>query len=269
MGADTTLVIALAAVGAALAARVLLARVTVFEYQRGLLYRYGRFKTLLGPGTHWIYRPATAVQTVDVRETLMPLTGQELVSADGVSIKISLAARYRVGDPVRAINNVAGYLMLLHSLLQVALREVVGQQPIDQLLQQRDEIGGQTLARAAGPASELGVELLRVDAKDLMLRSDEADLREGGRSATGGTRLAGEGARRDRRPAQPCERSPPRRGATCAHAAAPVAANRRLIGEHRDPRRALVVNADPSPRRADHGRATAVTAGARGAVTLA
>jgi len=168
MGADTTLVIALAAVGAALAARVLLARVTVFEYQRGLLYRYGRFETLLGPGTHWIYRPATAVQTVDVRETLMPLTGQELVSADGVSIKISLAARYRVGDPVRAINNVAGYLMLLHSLLQVALREVVGQQPIDQLLQQRDEIGGQTLARAAGPASELGVELLRVDAKDLM-----------------------------------------------------------------------------------------------------
>src|SRR6266851_2153025 len=168
MGADTTLVIVLAAVAAALAARVLLARVTVFEYQRGLLYRYGRFKTLLGPGAHWIYRPASAVQTVDVRETLLPLTGQELVSADGVSIKISLAARYRVGDPVRAINNVAGYLMVLHSLLQVALREVVGQQPIDQLLQQRDEIGRQTLARAAGPASELGVELLRVDAKDLM-----------------------------------------------------------------------------------------------------
>ena len=152
MGGDTALLIVFAALVVGVAARVLLARVTIFEYQRGLLYRYGRFKSLLGPGTHWIFRPATAVQTVDVRETLLPLTGQELVSADGVSIKISLAARYRLADPVKAINDVAGYLMLLHSLLQVALREVVGQQPIDQLLQQRDEIGRQTLARAAGRA---------------------------------------------------------------------------------------------------------------------
>lgn len=168
MGGDTALLIVVVALVAGVAARALLARVTIFEYQRGLLYRYGRFKSLLGPGTHWIFRPATAVQTVDVRETLLPLTGQELVSADGVSIKISLAARYRVVDPVKAINNVAGYLMVLHSLLQVSLREVVGQRPIDQLLQQRDEIGAETLARATGPASELGVELLRVDAKDLM-----------------------------------------------------------------------------------------------------
>ena len=69
---------------------------------------------------------------------------------------------------MKAINNVANYLVVLHSLLQVALREVVGRQPIDQLLQQRDEIGKETLARAAGPAGELGVELLSVDAKDLM-----------------------------------------------------------------------------------------------------
>ena len=168
MGGDTALLIVLAVLVAVVAARALLARVTIFEYQRGLLYRYGRFESLLGPGTHWIFQPATAVQTIDVRETLLPLTGQELVTADGVSIKISLAARYRVVDPVKAINNVASYLIVLHSLLQVALREVVGQQPIDQLLQQRDEIGKETLARAAGPAAELGVELLRVDAKDLM-----------------------------------------------------------------------------------------------------
>ena len=168
MGADSVFVIALAAVVALVVARALLARVTIFEYQRGLVYQYGRFKGVLGPGTHWVFRPAFAIQTVDIRETLLPLTGQELVTADGVSIKISLAARYRVVDPAKAINNVASYLMVLHSLLQVALREVIGQQPIDQLLQQRDEIGKETLARAAGPASELGVELLRVDAKDLM-----------------------------------------------------------------------------------------------------
>jgi regulator of protease activity HflC (stomatin/prohibitin superfamily) len=168
VGADATLVIVFAALVGAVAARVLLARVTIYEYQRGLSYRYGRFTRLLGPGTHWVFRPATAVQTVDVRETLLPLTGQELITADGVGIKISLAARYRVADPVQAINNVASYLMVLHSVLQVALREVVGQQPIDQLLQQRDAIGKEALARASGPASELGVELLRVDAKDLM-----------------------------------------------------------------------------------------------------
>ena len=168
MGADSVFVLALAAIVVVLAARLLLVRATIFEYQRGLVYRNGRFSGLLGPGTHWLIRPATAVQTVDVRETLLPLSGQELVSADGVSIKISLAARYRIVDPVKAINSVAGYLMVLHSLLQVALREVVGAQPIDQILQRRDEIGKQTLARATAQASEIGIELLRVDAKDLM-----------------------------------------------------------------------------------------------------
>ncbi|HEV8228633.1 MAG TPA: hypothetical protein VGQ86_01655 [Candidatus Limnocylindria bacterium] len=52
MGADTTVVILLAAIVVAVAARLLLARVTIFEYQRGLIYRYGRFEKLLGPGTH-------------------------------------------------------------------------------------------------------------------------------------------------------------------------------------------------------------------------
>ena len=168
MGADTALLIVLAVIVAALAARQLLARVTIFEYQRGLMYRDGRFRSLLGPGTHWVFRPTTVVQTIDVRESLLPLTGQELVTADGISIKISLAARYRVADPVKAMNSVAGYLMVLHSELQVALREVVGQQPIDQLLQQRDQIGRETLARATGPATALGIELVSVDAKDLM-----------------------------------------------------------------------------------------------------
>lgn len=171
MGSDlAAVIIALLAVVIlmALAIRGRFTRMTIFEYQRGMRYRDGRFVGLLDPGRHWIYRPSTVVHAIDMRETLLPLQGQELVTADGVSIKISLAARYRVSDPVRAINSVANYTAVLYSVVQIALRGIVGSRGIDEVLQHRDAVGTDTLARAAGPAKELGVELLTVDAKDIM-----------------------------------------------------------------------------------------------------
>lgn len=144
-------------------------RITIFEYQRGLRYRNGHYVGLLEPGRHWIYRPRTSIHMVDMRETTVPLPGQEVVGADGVSVKISLAARYRLADPARAINNVASYTATLYAELQIALREVVGRRPIEELLQQRAAIGTELLERASPRAIDLGIELLSLDVKDLML----------------------------------------------------------------------------------------------------
>lgn len=149
-------------------ARLAFERVTIYEYQRGLRYRDGKFVRLLQPGRYWLFRLNTSVRTVDVREIALSLPGQEVVTSDGFSIKISLAARYRVAEPARAINEIENFTTALYTVLQIALREAAGRRPIEELLQGREAIGPELLERAIGHAKQLGVELLDVDVKDFM-----------------------------------------------------------------------------------------------------
>lgn len=156
------------AVALLLAARALITTITVREYQRALKFANGKFARLLGPGRHWLWRPSHAVQLVDIRETILPVAGQEVVTADGVSVKLSLTVRYRLDDPVVAITKIDNYWTATYALLQVGLREVVAALSIDDLLQSRDTIGRAVHDRCAEAVRQLGVELVTVDLKDLM-----------------------------------------------------------------------------------------------------
>lgn len=144
-------------------------RVTVFEYERGLRYARGRFAGVLGPGAYW-FRPAvTAIRTVDVRPTVVPIPGQEILTADGVAVKVSIAARYEVADPATAVNRVEDFRAALYSELQLALRAVVSAVPVEALLEGRGEIGRQLRALAEPKVAALGVTLLDAEVKDLTL----------------------------------------------------------------------------------------------------
>ncbi|HXG65851.1 MAG TPA: slipin family protein [Blastocatellia bacterium] len=142
-------------------------RVTVFEYERGLQYSKGRFSKILGPGVYWrSYR--TVIKKLDVRPQVITLPGQELLSADGVGIKISLTARYEIADPDAAVNKIENYLSALYIELQSALREIVGSLKMDELLERRAEMAAKLLGIAEKPAAEFGLRLLSVNVKDVM-----------------------------------------------------------------------------------------------------
>jgi regulator of protease activity HflC (stomatin/prohibitin superfamily) len=151
-----------------LAARGLVTAVTVFEYQRGLKFVNGRFTGLLTPGRYLLWRSAQEIRLVDTREAILPVPGQEVVSSDGVSVKLSLAVRYRVADPVVATTRVENYRDATYLLLQVALREVVTTMTIDEILERRGSIGPSVHERCVEDAAQFGVELLSVQIKDLM-----------------------------------------------------------------------------------------------------
>jgi regulator of protease activity HflC (stomatin/prohibitin superfamily) len=141
---------------------------TVFEYEKGLKYRKGRFESVLGPGRYW-HRPAvTKIEKVDLRPTFESIGGQEVLSSDGVTLKVSIAARYRVLDPATAINEVEDYRGTLYLELQLALREIIGSTPIDDLLAKRQEIGLQLMEKTSAKATQMGLELLETEIKDVM-----------------------------------------------------------------------------------------------------
>ena len=144
-------------------------RVTVFEYERGLLYVGGRFHALLEPGQYWIWAATRTVTKIDTRPRIAAVPGQEVLTADGIAVKVSIVASYRVADPVLAVNGQASYETSLYTELQLAIRRLVSIETIDSLLEKRAHIGTHLMEIVRGPAATFGLELEQADVKDLTL----------------------------------------------------------------------------------------------------
>ncbi|MCH7689112.1 MAG: slipin family protein, partial [Planctomycetes bacterium] len=97
-------------------------RITILEYEKGLKYAKGKFTSVVGPGQYWYMPFFTIIQKLDVRPRFVSITGQEVLSSDGVTLKVSLAANFEITDPNIAINKVMSFQEALYLELQLALR---------------------------------------------------------------------------------------------------------------------------------------------------
>jgi regulator of protease activity HflC (stomatin/prohibitin superfamily) len=148
--------------------RLALRPVVVFEHQRGLRYENGRFRGVLGPGRYWVFSRGTTITRIDVRPRFITIAGQELLSSDGVSLKVSLAANYEIADPALAVNGAVDFNGALYSGLQLAAREVVGSVEIEALLSTRVQLSERLMELGRPRAEALGLRLLEASIKDLM-----------------------------------------------------------------------------------------------------
>lgn len=143
-------------------------RVVVYEYQKALKYNKGRYVSTLDPGQYWILSVFSTVVLVDIRPEFITIQGQDVLSSDGVTLKISLAAEFQVADPNLAINKNLDFRNGLYLTLQMALREIVGKEKIEVLLENRAGISAKLMELATGKASEMGLKLVSADVKDMM-----------------------------------------------------------------------------------------------------
>ncbi len=165
-------IIAVVAVILGLTARAYFKKITIFEFERGLKYHKGKFSKLLRPGQYWISAYNTTVTPVDIRPKFLSVPGQEVLSADSISLKVSVTAKYEVADPYIAINRIESYENALYILLQLALRELVGAVQIDELLERRNSSSQRLMELTAPKVEELGLRLLTFDIKDVMFPGD-------------------------------------------------------------------------------------------------
>lgn len=140
----------------------------VYEYQKGLLYKRGRYVATLAPGSYWILSTFSMVFPVDIRPEFITIQGQDVLSSDGVTLRVSLAAEFQVTDPNLAVNKTANFRSALNLILQMALREIVGKEKIDALIENRAGIGGKLMELTSGKAAEMGLKLISADVKDIM-----------------------------------------------------------------------------------------------------
>ncbi|MEO8336623.1 MAG: slipin family protein [bacterium] len=166
------LLILLALIVAVVVARARLRKIIVFEFERGLLYESGRFHSLLEPGGYWIWSTSKNITKIDVRPRITAVPGQEVLTSDGIAVKLSLVARYQVADPVRAVNGQQSYESALYTELQLAIRRMVSALTIDALLSSRASLAEQLTAEVSPAVALFGLTLLKADLKDLTLPGD-------------------------------------------------------------------------------------------------
>jgi regulator of protease activity HflC (stomatin/prohibitin superfamily) len=150
-----------------LVVRTQLASTTVFEYERGLRFVRGTLREELDAGRYWYVKGRTTIRTFDLRSCQVAVNGQEVLSKDGVAVKISLSATYRITNPRTAVMTAADYAATLYSELQQALRAAVSTSDIEALLANRAEIGPQILTQCQPAGERLGVLLEQVAVRDL------------------------------------------------------------------------------------------------------
>jgi hypothetical protein len=108
----------------------------------------------------------------DLRKTSVLVAGQDVLTADNVSLKLSLLVSYQVTDPLKAAHETQNWLSDLYNAAQLALRAVVGGVAVEALLNQRLEIGAQLLARVQPEAAKFGINVHSVEVKDVMFPAD-------------------------------------------------------------------------------------------------
>src|SRR5581483_6989419 len=144
--------------------------VVVREYERGLLYRDGKFVELLPPGRykHWLWEHVR-IETVDLRELSQTVEGQEILTSDKIGVRVTLIAQFKVVDPVAARHTVGDYFSQLYQDLQLTLREAITGRTLEDLLKEREVLSAKLQEEVAPRARRYGVELTRVGVKDLVL----------------------------------------------------------------------------------------------------
>lgn len=150
-------------------ANTLVSVTTIHDYQSGLRYRKGMFVNTLGAGRYWSFRPSTTIVVEDLREQLLVIPGQEMLTADNLSVKVSLAVRHRTLDARKKFESAKDAMELVYADLQMALRQTVATRTLDDFLENRGDLSSALMTSAVEEAASRGVEILGIDIRDVML----------------------------------------------------------------------------------------------------
>lgn len=137
------------------------------EYERGVIFRLGRLKGVKGPGMYWIMPVLDQKAQVDVRTKTVNIEPQETITADSVTIKVNAVLYYRLLDPSKAINKVENYNLAVYQTALTSLRNVVGQNILDDVLQNRDKINVKVQEIVDEITEPWGIVIERVEMKDV------------------------------------------------------------------------------------------------------
>ncbi|AMV71982.1 SPFH domain-containing protein [Desulfuromonas carbonis] len=152
----------------------------LFEYERGVVFRLGRYSGVKGPGLRLIIPIIDRLVKVSLRTVAMDVPPQDVITKDNVSVKVNAVLYFRVMAPEKALIEVENYLYATSQLAQTSLRSVLGQSELDELLAHRDQINQQLQQILDRQTDPWGVKISNIEIKhvDLPVEMQRAMARQ-------------------------------------------------------------------------------------------
>ena len=145
------------------------------EYERAVVFTFGRFTSVKGPGLIIIIPLVQQIERVQLRTIVMDVPSQDVISQDNVSVKVNAVVYFRVIDPERAIIQVENYYAATSQLAQTTLRSVLGQHELDEMLSERDKLNHDIQEILDKQTDTWGIKVSNVEIKHIDL--DESMIR--------------------------------------------------------------------------------------------
>jgi len=151
---------------------------TVQRDHVGVLFIDGRYVETLRPGEYAFWRgPADArVVEVDLRETMVDVSGQEIMTADKVTLRLNAVVTYKIVDARKGVSQTDDVRQALYRDTQLVLRSVIGSRELDVFLTDKDVVAKEIEENVRRRAGELGLEIASVGIRDVILPGDMKDL---------------------------------------------------------------------------------------------
>lgn len=137
------------------------------EYQRSIVFRLGRFQGIKGPGLYWIIPIIDRQQKVDIRTKTVDLEQQETITKDSVTIKVNAVLWFKIMNPEDAIIKVADYHKAVYQFSVSALRNIIGQHTLDEVLRDREQINAKLQKVVDAITEPWGIKIEMVEMKDV------------------------------------------------------------------------------------------------------
>ncbi|MCF6182236.1 SPFH domain-containing protein [Lutibacter sp.] len=141
----------------------------IYEYKRGLKFRFGKYISTLKPGFRWIIPVVETIQIVDIRVITINIVSQEVMTSDNVPCSIDGVVFFKINNPEKAILEVEEYMFAINQLSQAALRDVCGKVELDIILSKREEMGKNIKMIVDLETNHWGIEIIDVKVKDIQL----------------------------------------------------------------------------------------------------
>jgi regulator of protease activity HflC (stomatin/prohibitin superfamily) len=140
------------------------------QFERGVVFRLGRVqKPVRDPGLTLIVPFVDRLKKVNVQIITLPVPAQEGITRDNVTVRVDAVVYFRVHDPIRAVVEVQDYSFAVAQVAQTSLRSIIGKSELDDLLSNREKLNQGLTLMIDSPAVGWGVEIDRVEIKDVAL----------------------------------------------------------------------------------------------------
>jgi regulator of protease activity HflC (stomatin/prohibitin superfamily) len=140
------------------------------EYERGVIFRLGRYVGLRGPGLYWVIPLGVERSvTIDNRTRTVSAEQQQTITRDSVTVKVNAVLWYHITDPAKSVIAVRDAGAAVYQIALTGLRNIIGQHDLDEILQERNKINGLLRSTIAGVTVPWGVEVELFEMKDVEL----------------------------------------------------------------------------------------------------